>query len=176
MSDDIHSLEVSIFNLIQRFIERQQVTFEAFKALRPAIIEAEHINCDEEKLIKILNMYMDEPWKGHWQEWSYHFQGAGCRLISSKTSEIIEWEASDVNTFDRYWFVNWLEWLWMFHPHDDGLVMLKDFFSYRPNRYDLYEIIFPMLKVLAMEGYITNDPHKKNMYTVNKSQEKTNIA
>lgn len=176
MSEGIRSLEVSVHNLILRYIERQHVTLAAFKALRPAIVEAEHINCDEKKLVRILSAYIDAPWKGHWHEWTYHFQGAGCRLISSETSEIIEWEASDVNTFDRYWFVNWLEWLWMFHPNDTDLTMLKDFFSYRPNRYDLYEIIFPMLRVLSIEGYITNDATRKNMYTLVDAQEKSHIA
>ena len=42
MSDGIQSLELSVHNLIQRFIERQQVTLTAFRALRPAIVEADH--------------------------------------------------------------------------------------------------------------------------------------
>ena len=42
MSDGIESLEVSVMNLIKRFIGRQAVTFDAFQALRPALIEADH--------------------------------------------------------------------------------------------------------------------------------------
>ena len=176
MAEDIQSLEITVHNLITRFIERQKITLEAFRALRPAIVEADHITCDEQQLIKILTAYMDSPWQGHWHEWSYYFQGVGCRLINSKTSEIIEWEAADVNTFDRYWFVNWIEWLWMFHPNDKDLKMLKDFYSYRPNRYDLYKIIFPMLKLLVLENYITHNPEQKNRYTLLDKKQQSTIA
>jgi len=176
VSDGIQSLELSVHALIKRFIERQQVTFTAFRALRPAIIDAEHINLDEKKLIEILNRYVDAPWQGHWHEWTYYFQGAGCRLIHGKTAEIIEWEASDVNTFDRYWFVNWLEWLWMFHPDDKDLNLLKVYFRHRPNRNDLYEIVFPMLRVLAIDGYIRNDLKNKNMYTLVDNKQQAGIA
>ena len=166
MSDGIESLELSIYSLIKRFIERQKVTFAAFRALRPAVVEAEHINLDEQKLIEILTRYVDAPWQGHWQEWAYYFHGGGCRLIHDETAEIIEWEASNVNTFDRYWFVNWLEWLWMFHPDDEGLTLLKAYFRHRPSRHDLYEIVFPMLRVLSIDEYIRNDSKNKNRYTV----------
>ncbi len=172
MSEDVVSLEVSVMNLIKRFVQRQQVTLDAFRALRPAIVDAKHITCDEPKLIEILTQYMDDPWQGHWHEWSYYFQGAGCRLINGKTAEIIEWEAADLNTFDRYWFVNWLEWLWMFHPQDDDLNLLKDYYSHRPNRYQLYELIFPMLQLLKVEGYINQDKRQKNMYTLVHKEEK----
>lgn len=172
MSEDVVSLEVSVLNLIKRFVQRQQVTLDAFRALRPAIVDAEHITCDEPKLIEILTQYMDDPWQGHWHEWSYYFQGAGCRLINGETAEIIEWEAADLNTFDRYWFVNWLEWLWMFHPQDDDLNLLKDYYSHRPNRYQLYELIFPMLQLLKVEGYINQDKRQKNMYTLVHKEEK----
>lgn len=171
MSDGIESLEISVHHLIERFIERQQVTFSAFSALRPAIVDADHINLDEKKLIELLTRYIDAPWQGHWHEWTYYFQGAGCRLISGETAEIIEWEASDVNTFDRFWFVNWLEWLWMFHPDDKDLTLLKVYFRTRPNRHDLYEIVFPMLRVLSIDGYITNDAKNKNMYTLENNRQ-----
>lgn len=171
MSEDIVSFENAVLNLIKRYIARQEITLEAFRALRPAVIEAEHINCDEKKLIEILTMYINDPWQGHWQEWSYYFQGAGCRLISGETAEIIEWEVTAINTFDRYWFVNWLEWLWMFHPKDKDLYTLRNFYSYRPNRYDLYEVIFPMLSLLRTEGYVTQDDRNKNRYTLIKQAE-----
>ncbi len=176
MADEIVSLEVAVFSLIKRYIERQEVTLEAFRALRPALIEADHIDCDEKKLVEILTKYMDEPWQGHWHEWSYYFQGSGCRLISGETAEIIEWEATDVQTFDRYWFVNWLEWLWMFHPNDSDLRLLRDFFSHRPNRYDLYEIIFPMLNILSIEGYIKQHDRHKNRYKVVDKKQSLDVA
>lgn len=171
MSEGIESLELSVHNLIKRFIARQQVVFSVFRALRPAIVDVDPINLDEKKLIEILTRYIDAPWKGHWHEWTYFFQGTGCRLINDETAEIIEWEAPDVNTFDRYWFVNWLEWLWMFHPDDKDLTLLKVYFRHRPNRQDLYEIVFPMLRVLSIDGYIRNDAKNKNMYTLNNNQQ-----
>jgi len=176
VSDEIVSLELAVLNLVKRYIARQEVTLAALKALRPALVEADHIDCDEQKLINILTHYMDEPWQGHWHEWSYYFQGAGCRLISGETAEIIEWDAMDVKTFDRYWFVNWLEWLWMFHADDSDLRLLRDFFSRRPNRYDLYEIIFPMLRVLNVEGYIQQDDRHKNRYTLVEHSQNLDIA
>jgi len=176
MSEEAASLEVAVLNLVKRYIARQEITLEAFRALRPAIVDADHIDCDEEKLIDILTHYMNDPWQGHWQEWSYYFKGAGCRLISGKTAEIIEWDAVGINTFDRYWFVNWLEWLWMFHPEDRDLYLFRDFFNRRPNRYDLYEIIFPMLRVLNVEGYITQDDRDKNRYTLVKKEHNLDIA
>ena len=176
MSDGIQSLELSVHNLIKRYIERQQVTFTAFRALRPAIVDAEHINLDEKKLIEILTTYVDAPWQGHWHEWKYYFHGAGCRLINGETAEIIEWEAADINTFDRFWFVNWLEWLWMFHPDDEDLPLLKVYFRHRPGRDDLYEIIFPMLQVLAIDGYIRADSKNKNMYTLADNKQSADIS
>lgn len=176
MPEDIQSLEISIYNLITRFIKRQQITLDAFRALRPAVVDAVLINCDEQQLINILNQYIEAPWKGHWHEWAYYFQGTGCRLINSQTSEIIEWEVSNIHSFDRYWFVNWLEWLWIFHSEDSGLRMLQDYFVAMPNRHDLYEIIFPMLKVLTMDGYITNDPAHKNIFALVEDVPDTHIA
>lgn len=174
--DDTQSLQQVILKLAERYIERQKITLEAFRALRPAILEADHVNMSEDQLIRILLQYIDSPWQGHWQEWSYYFHGAGCRLINSKTSEIIEWEASNVNTFDRYWFVNWLEWLWMFHPNDEGLASLKGYFSATPNRYNLYNLVFPILRVLVIEGYIHPKGGNKNMYTIIPDENKSQIA
>lgn len=166
MADDIHEIEMSILRLIQRFVERQSITFEAIKALRPALVEAAHIKLDQKKLISILSRYMDEPWQGHWQEWTYYFQGAGCRLIHGETREIIEWELHDLNTFDRYWFVNWIEWLFLFHPDDTDLVLLKDYYRQRPHRYGLYDVIFPMLKLLREEGHLRPVSNSSNIYTL----------
>lgn len=163
MTESIVSLERSILDLVYRFVDRQQVTLEAFRELRPAIVDTK---ADQAKLIDTLTQYINHPWQGNWHEWSFHFHGLGCRLINNKTAEIIEWEAPDVNTFDRFWFVNWLEWLWMFHPDDENLKLLKDFYSHRPNRYDLYDLIFPMLNLLRVEGQISQDRRQKNIYTL----------
>lgn len=177
MNKDIHSVEMSVLLLVQRFVERQRITFDAIKALRPALVEAAHINLSQEKLVSILSRYMDEPWQGHWHEWTYHFQGAGCRLINDETREIIEWQARDIETFDRYWFVNWIEWLFKFHPDDEDLVLLNAYYLQQPHRHGMYEVIFPMLKLLHDEAYLAHNDLSDNVYTlITQSSAKADIA
>jgi len=166
MTDDIQAIEMAVLRLVQRFVDRQSIPFEAIKALRPALIEATHIRLDQQKLASILTRYIDEPWQGQWQEWIYSFQGAGCRLIHDETREIIEWEICDLNTFDRYWFVNWIEWLFIFHPNDQDLALLTVYYQQRPHRYGLYDVLFPMLRLLRDEGHLTHDNKSKNVYTL----------
>ena len=176
MADDIQILETSVLNLIKRYVKRQQIAFNAFRALRPAIIEADNISQNDKKLTEVLSQYVDEPWMGQWQDWTFYFQGIGCRLIHEETAEIIEWEAPDIHTFDRHWFVNWLEWLWIYRSDDPDLAFFEDYFAGSPTRNQICQVIFPVLSVMVEDNFIRNDPHHKNTYRLDVDRQSMSLA
>lgn len=176
MHDDIQFLQMSIFRLTERYIDRQKVIGEAFRALRPAVLETALSGCGESDMMSALMRYTDSPWRGQWNGWSYQFQGMGCRMIHQQTREIIEWEVCEMKSFDRYWFVNWIEWLWMFNPDDPEIQILNDLYAFRPDRYQLYNLVFPMLRLLTSEGWLANDGVHDNLYTIAKVESKAEIA
>lgn len=106
------NVHTQLYRLIQQFINRQEIVFQALKDLRPQIlISTGAITRHEIKVLQKSRFYF--PQIGFWGEdntWKYFIHGLGCKLIHVKTKEPLEWNAPNLNSFDIYWLSNWLKW------------------------------------------------------------------
>jgi hypothetical protein len=106
--------QAAVYTLIKKFIELQKLAFDAIVELRPdrAVTWG---------MIPVASLPIDFKWpdkssivfRGDWgkaKEWHYFLHGGGCRLIHKVTAEPIEWDAPNIQRFDRYWFANWVKW------------------------------------------------------------------
>lgn len=168
----------AVLALIRRFIARQQLVFDALMDLRPHFVmfAGRHELTDEEgrQLSQLRLKYSREvPQKGYWganNEWEYFVHGGGCRLVHTVTKEPIEWDASDIRRFDKFWLVNYLEWLFQQQTEDEWIEVLKTRFAERsaalPQGFHskLHEFIFPLLEELSQVGILSEAEY--NRYTL----------
>ncbi len=163
---ELSNIQHAIFATILKYVERQKIALEAIIDLRPDIwilTSGENLN---EELIKRTEVSVHTPQSGHWgtgKEWSYFIHGLGIRLLHTITQEPIEWDAPDINTFDRYWFVNYVEWLLNQHSEEQTLSTIRT--SLVKNGDTMQANIFQILDQLVLAG-ILSGPYKTNKYTV----------
>jgi hypothetical protein len=124
MNDD--SLNQAFLSLIQIFVERQQIVVEAMEEVCPRRLRMAGISREiaSEAYWKEIssNKLRDQPQFGEWHgEWKYFWHGCGCRLKNLSTGEIIEWDAPDLQTFDKYWLSNWIAWAFTQQNHDESM-------------------------------------------------------
>jgi hypothetical protein len=91
-----------ILALVREFVGRQQLAREVLAKYRPWLLGlASDLRTKE---------FISATSRGTWGDWSYWLHGGGCRLVHSQTGERIEWDAPDLQSFDKNWFANWLDW------------------------------------------------------------------
>jgi hypothetical protein len=108
---ETNRIQVALYSLIERFIQRQRLVKKAIQELRPN--------------------WPQRPasWSGHWgesKEWEYYLHGIGCRLIHTVTQERLEWDLGPLRRFDRYWFVDHLKWLLDQNINDEAVAVIRE--------------------------------------------------
>ena len=102
--------EQSMYRLVTLFVSRQSLVFQAIKKLRPQILVSTQA-LDKQQIELPRGSRFDTPQTGYWgadEEWRYYLHGLGCRIVNTTTQEPIEWNAPELQSFDKYWFINWL--------------------------------------------------------------------
>jgi hypothetical protein len=116
MSQENESPANQMLTAISLFIERQMVVLEIMQQMRPDLLALAGATDAESVLagFALSEKHGSVPQKGIWthenQEWEYFFHGLGCRLVHMDSGEPIEWDAPNVSSFDREWFLNWYGW------------------------------------------------------------------
>jgi hypothetical protein len=101
--------------LVKIFVERQQLVLAALLELRPGWPIMYRFNqfTNEEEQVKAVMQTLSNPPSGLWgdeNQWQYGTHGGGCLLVHTITGEPLEWDAPEVDVFDRYWFGDWVRW------------------------------------------------------------------
>jgi hypothetical protein len=167
----------AVFALVRRFVERQQLVFDALMDLRPHfVIYADHrtklTDKEGQEVSRLrLKYYRSSP-SGYWgtdNEWEYYVHGGGCRLTHTVTKEPLDWDAPNIYRFDKFWLVSYLEWLFQQQTDDEWVHILKMQFAERSVSLQkgifskLHEFIFPILEELQQLG-VLSEPDNLNWY------------
>jgi hypothetical protein len=170
--------QLAVLALVRRFVKRQQLVFDALMNIRPHLVmyadhRTELTEEESRELSRLRHEYFRQSPSGHWgvdKEWTYFLHGVGCRLVHNVTQEPIDWNASNVDGFDKFWLVDYLQWLLGQQSNDEWLQVLKTQFAERsaslPQRVDskLREFIFPILEELSQDGILSEPDY--NRYTL----------
>jgi hypothetical protein len=139
--------------LIERFVDRQALAAQTMQALRPDKILKASPAVPIEEIYRAHEKYSGTPTIGVIEEWHYAFHGLGCRLIHRETKEPIEWDAPDLQRFDRYWFENWVTWLLSQSNSDKDVAIIKSSMV----KMQLREFIDRTFQNLEAKGDITRE-------------------
>jgi hypothetical protein len=117
------SVQVAVLALIRRYVARQQTAADAMQQLRPDLwfqtYQKEWTAAILVKLKALQAQVAGIPQKGYWgehDEWEYFFHGGGCRLVHTSTGEPIDWDAPNIRRFDKFWFLNYMQWILAHDP------------------------------------------------------------
>ena len=86
-------------------------------------------------------------------EWIYLLHGKGCRLRSTLTGEVIDWDCPNVEAFDSYFFLNHLRWR-LETEEESSLPRIREWVSRSP---DGLESIIQLIKQMIENGLINPD-------------------
>ncbi|MEO8395148.1 MAG: hypothetical protein ABI700_19280 [Chloroflexota bacterium] len=143
MNDD--SLDPAFLSLVQQFVERQSVVLEAMEEVCPRRLFSWRHTGD--KLAK------DQPQFGMWRdEWKYFWHGAGCALKNLKTGEPLEWDAPDLQAFDRHWLANWFKWRISQENQDENTAIVRS--AAEPSTDDIEAFVYARLDHLRETGVL----------------------
>jgi uncharacterized protein DUF6896 len=148
------SLRAAMLSLIQQYINRQQLVSEVIHQLRPDLLmlstQTEWTPQRLELLEQQQELVKSTPQKGQWGEWHYFFHGGGCRLVHVLTSEPINWDLPDLNCFDKFWFLEYLEWLLSQARLNNSAAILKSAFADYSGSFQAFTfLVLEQLKVLG---------------------------
>jgi hypothetical protein len=165
----------AVIALIKRFVERHQLVRAAIGDLRP------HFLLDRGSTVEAVLEWAQMDAKcsheilqgGYWgtdNEWEYFVHGGGCRLTHTVTRELIDWDAPNIHRFDKFWLVDYLQWLLQQQSNDNWLQILKTQFTEQSTSLprgihsELREFIFPILEELSQAGVLAEP--EGNKYTL----------
>jgi hypothetical protein len=114
--DDLHA---AVYDLVQRFVERQRLPYEVIKKYRPHWLDRTQPRPGKE--------YASITQWGYWgddKEWKYFLHGVGCLLTQVITQEVIDWDCPNLYCFDQYSFARWLHWFLSQNPSDQSVFTL----------------------------------------------------
>jgi hypothetical protein len=149
------SSQLAVYRLAGKFVERQEIVLHAMIELHPILMVRAGV-IPQSQLSPTLTIHSKSSivpvgdW-GEGKEWHYLLHGAGCLLIHKITNEPINWDAPDTQRFDRYWFVDWVEWALKREDCSEATAVLK---SVNSDHAAFKEFIFEMLDQLQILGRI----------------------
>jgi hypothetical protein len=148
---EANRIQLALYSLIKRFIQRQSLVKKAIQELRPN--------------------WPQRPasWSGRWgenDEWEYVLHGIGCGLIHAVTQERLEWDLGPLRRFDRYWFVEHLKWLLDQNIDDEAVAAIREWRNGMPaipNSRSVYgafpDAVFTQLEQLHNLGMLSRFSH-----------------
>src|SRR5258706_3147711 len=154
------ALQAAVFHLIERFVQRQQIPFEVIQKFRAHLV-------DSTKLRSTSKEYISATGRGYWgqaNEWQYSLHGGGCRLTHTITGEVIDWDAPDLNRFDPYWFVGWLQWYLSQNTNDQDARIILMAINAQDGQFR--NRIFDILEQIHQVGKLYYYPDSTNKYAL----------
>ena len=158
------TLPAAVYLLIERFVQRQPLTFEAIQKLRPYLIDSTQRLPNEEDFSAAQLGYWGQD-----NEWKYFLYGGGCRLTHTITGEVFDWDAPDLNRFDAYSFMRWLAWflkqnVFFRDPVEDEAVSIIATMVYEQSEEAFRKKILDVLQQLHQEGKLRRFSDRTNKY------------
>ncbi len=160
------SVQVAVLALLRRYVARQQLAADAMQQLRPDLWFQTH---QEEwtapilvKLTALQAQVAGIPQKGYWgehDEWEYFFHGGGCRLVHTATGEPIDWDAPNLRRFDKFWFLNYLQWALATDAADPALLTIQAELGHYHN--SMRELTFSLLDQLQALDFLRHAQNNK---------------
>lgn len=162
----LDAVQTAFLILVQRFAERQKLVYAVMEELRPdKLLFVRMYEQPGEPTEEELNFYQHfalryagAPPNGYWgknNEWRYFFHGGGCRLIHVVTGEPIDWEAPDVNRLDRFFFADYLKWVFRQNTTDPAAALLRA--AYADYNGKVKQFAYSILEQLVRAGYLSTD-------------------
>lgn len=154
---ELNTLQDAVYSLVKRYASRQNTVLEAMGDLRPDLLLLAKGGGVVEELIQMTKLYSAVPQSGQWgknKEWHYFIHGKGCQLIHNTTQEPLEWDAPDIESFDRSWFVNYLQWLSSQGVEDEYVAVIMSQLNSRNSI--LQDVIYNTLNQLQQLGILTS--------------------
>lgn len=142
MSSNLSPIETAVYDLVRRYIERQETARDALKEVRPDALFYHDKDATGEMVAAMVQAHMHKT-SGEWHDWDFTIIDKGIRLVHRTTQEPIEWEAPDVNTFQRDALLNWAEW-YLGQPSSADLLLIFAG-GLGDNQVSLTELVFPTL-------------------------------
>jgi hypothetical protein len=166
--EQLNPVQTALYQAIKRFVQRQSLVLEALKDLRPDLVMETADEGTPQEQAEMRKTYIRQPSTGYWgknREWEYLLHGSGCRLVNVATKENIQWDVGDLHRFDRFWFVNYLEWLLDSDVVDKDVSRIRGWLEKqletrtetKPSYGPLQDIIFPILEELRELGILSQD-------------------
>jgi hypothetical protein len=172
--DDRTSIQSALHNIIVKFVDRQLVVLEAMRELRPDItmtmlnIGTAHEQQEATKQFHKRRKEEGYSGLGYWganNEWQYFQHGLGCRLVHTVTQERIEWDLGNLCRFNRFWFVNYLEWLLSTDQSDQDVQVIRSWLNNqleshsqsKPVYGPIADIVFSLLEEMHHGGLLTQE-------------------
>jgi hypothetical protein len=110
---ELTALQRFVWALISTYIDRQSLVKQALYTLKPSIFYVGQSSLSVEELVVLVQTDAKVPSTGYLyldDKWEYYLHGSGCKLVNQDTLEPLEWDAPDVEIFDRYWFAVYATW------------------------------------------------------------------
>ena len=153
----MNGIQSAVHSLASSFVQRQNFALAALREIRPDLLDENRIRPTKE--------YIKSTQSGYWgedKEWRYFIHGRGCRLIHRVTGEPIEWDAPEVQRFDPYWFVNWLDWLLAQEDRSEAIRIIET--QCKEHSEDVKTLVFNVLDQLQQAGVLLVHPGRTNLY------------
>jgi hypothetical protein len=186
---EMNNVQQALYSLVKRYVERQKLVLEVMRDLRPDMI----MRIENRGNAEFWATWTRERWQafvlenarksatGYWgdnDEWEYRLHGAGCCLTHRKTQEPIEWDLGSLRRFDRFWFVNHLNWLLDQNTEDEAISTVKKWYENeaklkqppKPSYGPLHDAVFSMLEQLHQMGLLSQH---QQYYTLISSETST---
>jgi hypothetical protein len=162
----LDAVQTAFLILVQRFAERQKLVFAVMEELRPDKLMFVRMHEQPERpteeeyraYLEYAKWFATMPQAGYWgknNEWRYFFHGGGCRITHVVTGEPIDWEAPDVNRLDRFFFADYLKWVFRQNSPDPAAATVQAAYA----NYDgkVKHFAYSILEQLVRAGYLTTD-------------------
>ncbi len=165
--DDLNPIQQAIYNLIQRFVGRQKIVLEA---MLDYYYEPDMWRDGAPRAWSIIHKQygLKSPlgiWEKDGEKWEYFLHGAGCRLTNLQTHEYLNWDAPNLQRFDRSWFLDWMHWYINDPDHVKGG---EDVFNnFPPDREDLRKFVYEILSQIEQAGLIMRSDPYPTGYVIN---------
>jgi hypothetical protein len=163
------SVHVAVLALIRRYVVRQQLASDAMQQLRPDLWFQTHQKEWTAAILAELEALQAQvagiPPKGYWGEndrWEYFFHGGGCRLVHTFTGEPIDWDAPNVRRFDKFSFLNYMQWVLKHDPVDPAVLTIQAELGHCHS--SMRELTFSLLNHLQGFGFLMDE--QNNTYVL----------
>lgn len=152
-------IEDIVLDFIVEFVGRLDIVREAVFQLHPFLAWKVWKNKKPrtlQKRAKFMKKTKKMPYSAIWKkDWNYQVHGMGCKLTHILTGEPLEWDVDKMYSFDKYWFINWLQWRLLDGKEDETVAQMKEYVEITANN-NLQLVVFSILDTLCHKRILEN--------------------